>query len=126
MIERVIAELQERGLLDDAAFASAFARAKLVGARQSRRRVQQQLAAKGVSREITDAVVPQVMNEEGVDPQELTLLVARKKLRTLSRLEPHLRARRLYAFLARRGHDADHIRVAMRLVAADASESEAD
>lgn len=129
VVERVIDSLRERGLLNDATYAHAFARAKIVGARKSKRRVQQDLSAKGVARDVSDAAVEQVFAEEGVDQQEIVEQVARKKLRSLARHEPEVRTRRLYAFLARRGYESDHIRRAMRVVGQeldDEAEEQAD
>jgi regulatory protein len=116
VVDRAIARLQEQGLLDDSAFAQSFTRAKVLGASQSRRRVQQELARKGVSREVGDAAIAIVFDEEGIDQREVVEAAARKKLRTLSKYEPLVRRRRLYAFLARRGYDNDDIRRAMEAV----------
>ncbi|MEO7456651.1 MAG: regulatory protein RecX [Gemmatimonadaceae bacterium] len=116
IVDRAIERLKEQGLLDDAAFAQAFTRAKVLGANQSRRRVQQGLRRKGVARDVSDAAIETVFEEEGVDQGALVEEVARKKLRTLSTLEPVVQRRRLYAFLARRGYDADDIRAAMSAV----------
>jgi len=116
LVDRAIERLTEQGLLDDAAFAASFTRAKVLGAQQSRRRVQQDLARKGVAREVTDAAIATVFEEEQVDQREIVEQAARKKLSTLRKLEPQVRRRRLYAFLARRGYDADDIRLAMDAV----------
>ena len=116
IVDRVIARLREQGLIDDAAFAQAFTRAKVLGAKHSRRRVQLELARKGVTREVTDAAIDAVFEAEGVDQGELVEVVARRKLRTLATLEPHVRRRRLYAFLARRGYDGEDIRRAMEKI----------
>ena len=116
LVDRAIGRLTEQGLLDDAAFAESFTRAKVIGAQQSRRRVQQDLARKGVAREVTDAAIATVFEEEQVDQREIVEHAARKKLATLRKLEPQVRRRRLYAFLARRGYDADDIRSAMDAV----------
>ena len=116
IVERAIARLLEQGLLDDTAFAQSFARAKVLGAHQSRRRVQQHLARKGVDRSVSDAAIAVVFEEEGVDQRGLVEAAARKKLRTLAGQEPVVRRRRLYGFLARRGYDGDDIRRAMEAV----------
>jgi regulatory protein len=116
LVDRAVARLQEQGLLDDAAFAQAFTRTKVLGAQQSKRRVQQDLARKGVARTVTDAAIAIVFEEEGVDQREVVEKAARKKLRSLVRLEPVVRRRRLYAFLARRGYDSEDIRRAMEAV----------
>jgi regulatory protein len=115
-VDRAVARLQEQGLLDDGAFAQSFTRAKVLGANQSRRRVQQELARKGVARDVSDAAIETVFEEEGVDQRELVEQAARKKLRSLTKLEPAVRRRRLYAFLARRGYDGEDIRKAMEAV----------
>jgi regulatory protein len=117
-VDWAVQRLQENGLLDDAAFAESYTRAKAVGARHSRRRVQQDLARKGVARSVTDEAIDTVFEEEGVDKRAIVVDAARKKLRSLLSLEPPIRRRRLYAFLARRGYDADDIRAAMDAVGA--------
>jgi regulatory protein len=116
LADRAVVRLQEQGLLDDAAFAESFTRAKVLGAHQSKRRVQQDLARKGVARGVSDQAIATVFEEEGVDQREVVEQAARKKLRSLLRLDPVVRRRRLYAFLARRGYDGDDIRVAMHAV----------
>lgn len=116
LVDRAVSRLQAQGLLDDAAFAESFTRAKLLGARQSKRRVQQGLAKKGVTRDVTDTAIAAVFEQEGVDQRAIVEEAARKKVRSLARLEPAVRRRRLYAFLARRGYDADDVRRAMEAV----------
>ena len=113
LAEQAVARLVGHGLLDDDAFAQAFTRARVLGARQSRRRVQQELARKGVPRETTDAAIAAVFEDEQVDQSAIVLEAARKKLRSLGKLEPAVRRRRLYGFLARRGYDAEDIRQAI-------------
>jgi regulatory protein len=116
LVDRAVVRLQEQGLLDDAAFAQSFTRAKVLGAQQSKRRVQQDLARKGVARAVTDAAIATVFEEEGVDQRDVVEQAARKKLRSLVKLDPAVRRRRLYAFLARRGYDGEDIRKAMETV----------
>jgi regulatory protein len=123
-VENAIQRLKEQGLLDDGAFAQSFTRAKVLGASQSRRRVQQQLARKGVARDVTDAAIDVVFEEEGVDAQAIVEAAARKKMRSLRSLEPAVRRRRLYAFLARRGYDLEDIRRAMAAVGEDLNGNE--
>ena len=115
-VDRAIVRLQEQGLLDDAAFAQAFTRAKVLGANQSRRRVQQELGRKGVAREVSEAAISAVFEAEGIDQREVVEAAARKKARSLARLDPSVQRRRLYAFLARRGYEGDDIRRAMDVV----------
>ena len=113
IVDHTIARLLEQGLLDDAAFARSFTRAKVLGANQSRRRVQQHLARKGVDRSVSDAAIAVVFDEEDIDQGGMVEAAARKKLRTLTGQEPAVRRRRLYGFLVRRGYDGDDIRRAL-------------
>lgn len=112
-VEWAITRLAEQGLIDDAAFARSFARSKVVDGKQSRRRVQQDLARKGVPRAISNEAIDKVIEEEGVDQLAIVEDAARKKLRSLSGLEASVQRRRLYGFLARRGYELDDIRRAL-------------
>jgi regulatory protein len=112
-VDWAIARLQEQGLIDDAAFARAFTRSRVVGGKQSRRRVEQDLARKGVSRNVAGEAIEDVFEEEAVDQRAIVEEAARKKLRSLAGLDPAVQRRRLYAFLARRGYDLDDIRAAV-------------
>ena len=109
-VDWALARLEEQGLLDDAAFARSLARSKVVDGKQSRRRVQQDLARKGVSRTLADEAIDTVIEEEAVDQRAIVEEAARKKLRALAGLEPAVQRRRLYGFLARRGYEMDDIR----------------
>lgn len=115
-VERVIARLLANGLLDDARFAEGRARAGIVGKARSRRRIEQDLAQRGVAREVAGAAVQRVLAEEGTDEVAVAERAARKKLRTLSRLDPAAQRQKLYAYLARQGHAADVVRRVMRIV----------
>jgi regulatory protein len=112
-VDLAITRLEEQGLLNDTAFAESFTRSRVLGAKHSRRRVQQDLARKGVPRTVGEAAIETVFAQEGVDQREVVEAAARKKLRSLRGVEPMVRRRRLYAFLARRGYDADDVRSAM-------------
>lgn len=125
-VDWAIARLQEQGLLDDAAFARAFTRSKVVGGKQSRRRVEQELARKGVARTVAGEAIDDVFQDEAVDQRSIVEEAARKKLRALAGLEPAVQRRRLYAFLARRGYDLDDIRAAIESAGSSAIEDEDD
>lgn len=115
-VEWAIARLAEQGLIDDAAFARSFARSKVVDGKRSRRRVQQDLARKGVPRSVSDDAIDTVIEEEGVDQLAIVEDAARKKLRSLSGLDASVQRRRLYGFLARRGYELDDIRRALEAI----------
>jgi regulatory protein len=112
-VEAALDRLQQQKYLDDADFARQFARTKLLAAGSSRRRIVQELARRGVARELADQALDEVRDSDGVDPETAVRRVAEKKWKTLVRLDDFTRRRRLYAFLARRGFDADEIKAVM-------------
>ena len=113
------------GALNDAQFARQFIRAKISGAGLSRRRLQSELWRRGVVRDVIDAALAEVLEEDEVDEDAQIAQVAAKKLRTLRSLDSATTRRRLYAFLARRGYDGSAIRRVMDALPNDA-DSEAD
>jgi regulatory protein len=124
--DAAVARLADAGFLDDAAFARQVARSRVAGRGDSRRRVAQVLGQKGVAREVVDEAVRDVFADEAVDEDALVEDAARKKVRTLGAVDAATRRRRLYAFLARRGHDGAAIRRAMgRVLDGDAAADEA-
>jgi regulatory protein len=122
-VDAAIERLRGSGLLDDANFARQLTRSKALGGGHSRRRIQQELAKRGVARDVSDAAIEQVFEEESVDEGAAIERVARKKLRTLTGVDAATRTRRLYGFLARRGYDSDDIARVVRLVLASDDEA---
>ena len=57
-----------------------------------------------------DDAINEVMADENVDERAMVEAAAVKKLRTLAKLEPDVRRRRLYGFLARKGYAPDLVR----------------
>jgi regulatory protein len=123
IIDVAIERLLRAGFLDDSSFARQFSRSKALGAGLSRRRIQQELARRGVAREIAEAAIADVFAEEQLDDADTIDRVARKKLKTLARLDTQVQRRRLYAFLARRGYDIDDIARTVRAVIPRANDS---
>jgi regulatory protein len=115
-VDAAIERLVANGLLDDASYARQFARSRVAGQGASKRRLQQDLFKRGVGREVADEAIAEVLSDEGVDETEVVERVARKKVRSLAKLDAPTRRRRLYSFLARRGYDGDAIRRAMAAV----------
>ena len=112
-VDAAIARLTAAGLLDDAAYARAFVRSKVSSQGFSRRRLQQELAKRGVARDVADAAIIEVMRDEDVDEVANIERVARKKLRALKGLDEDTQRRRLQGFLARRGYGIDDVRAIM-------------
>lgn len=124
--DAAIARLGEAGFLDDGAYARQVARSRVAGRGDSRRRVAQVLAQKGVAREVVDDAVRDVFEDEAVDEDALVEEAALKRVRTLGDVDPETRRRRLYAFLARRGHDGGAIQRVMSRVLAESAGLEGD
>jgi regulatory protein len=123
--DKVVARLRAAGLIDDADFARQLTRSKLSGG-ASRRRVHQELFKRGVSRDVADAAVEEVVEDEGLSDEASIERVARKRWRTLLELDPATRRRRLYGFLARRGFDANDVSRMIRLLEGEAKEASED
>jgi regulatory protein len=119
-VERVLARLIDQRLLDDAEFARQFARTKVQGSGASRWRILQELARKGVARDVADRAVQTLVEAEGIDPADAVHRVAEKKWKSLDQLDDLTRRRRLYAFLARRGFNPEEIRGALSALEAEA------
>lgn len=126
LVELAIGRLVANGLLDDAMYARQLARSKVLGPGHSRRRLQQEMFRRGVDRDVADEAIAEVFAEDEVDEGAIVERVARKKLRSLARLDPETRRRRLYAFLARRGYDLDDIRDVLSGLAPELAADAAD
>ena len=105
--------LTAAGLLDDAAYARSFVRSKVSSQGFSRRRLQQELAKRGVARDVADAAIVEVLHDDEVDEGANVERAALKKLRTLRGLDEETQRRRLYGYLARRGYSAGDVRVVL-------------
>ena len=112
-VEAVMTRLIDSGLLDDARYAREYARQKLLSGAVSVRRVQRELAVKGISQEMARAATDEVMADEPVDIQKSIETAARKKFSAMGDLPEHVKRRRVFAFLARRGFEISDIKRAV-------------
>jgi regulatory protein len=108
--ERALERLVANGYLDDQKFAAEFARQRLVRAGASARRVEHDLMKRGISSESAKAATKAVVAEEEVDFAGSMERLARKKLLSLGDLELHIKRRRVFGFLARKGYELDDIK----------------
>lgn len=115
-VEATIKRLLANGLLDDARYAEARARSAITSKSRSKRRLSMDLADKGVARDVADAAIQRAFEEEGLDEAAVAEKAARKKMRSLARLDPQAQRQKLYGFLARQGHPAEIVRRVMRIV----------
>ena len=122
-IDLAIERLTSSGLLDDAEYARQVARSRIVGRGHAPRRLKQELAKRGVARDVADRAIDLVMSEDaapgsfgadaGIDLTATIEKLARRKLRSLASVDSQTRSRRLYAFLARRGYESGDIRAVL-------------
>ena len=117
LVDGAVAKLLRVGALDDARFARQFVRSRIARAGFSTRRLQAELARRGVERAAADAAITEVRSDEAIDPAETLERLAARKLRMMSKLDAPTRDRRLFAFLARRGYDSSEIRSVMQTLA---------
>jgi len=107
--ESAVERLVANGLMDDDKFAAEFARQRLVAAGASVRRVEHDLIRRGISAEAAKAATRAVVEEEDLDFAASMERIARKKLVSLGDLDPQVRRRRVFGFLARKGYELDDI-----------------
>lgn len=109
-VEAELAQLAERGLLDDARVAAAYARTSSQVKRRGRERILRELAQMGISGEIAQAAVDEACGPE-VEAAALDLAL-RRRARGLD-LTDQASIRRVFAGLMRQGFDAEDIRRAL-------------
>ena len=114
-IAAAVERLTNAGLLDDLKYAEAFARQKLAAGDVSPRRIEQRLVARGISSGDARVGVQRIRDDGEFDESAGIERLARRKAAAFAHLEPAVRERRLFAFLARRGFSVDEIRRALRL-----------
>ncbi len=116
MIDRVLDRLVEIGAVDDEAFGRS-----LVNEIQARKPagpalLRMKLRQKGLENKLIDKLLAEVKDDPESDPVGDAADLVRRKLRSMARLEPQVRKRRLWGMLARRGFNGDTIEAAMRQV----------
>jgi regulatory protein len=109
-IEQALDRLERIGLLDDAAFARNYVRAKVTGRGTSVWAIRRELGRKGVGRELAERAISEVMGEHEVDELAIAQVEGARRWRSLQKLEPVVARRRLMAFLLRRGFPGGVVR----------------
>ena len=112
IIEAVLEQVTRLGYLDDGKFAAQWAASRVRSRGFGRRRLEQELRIKGISREIIKETLGTLFEE--APEEETARKEADKKLRTLTRFEPEVRRRRLAGFLERKGFSSEVIRTILR------------
>ena len=99
-VDHLIAQMDEYGYLDDAALADQLIHAGAERKGQGRQAIAQTLAKRGIPREVADAALAELPD----DDLERALEFARSKARSLQSLDRDTALRRLTGQLARRGY----------------------
>ncbi len=118
IIERTIARLKRNGFLDDRSFARLWVSDRVAHKPESRSLIKRELLQKGISKEIADEAI------EGIDDAACAYLVGLKKARLMENLDYPTFARRLAAFLSRRGYNMETVRSTINRLWHEVSEKE--
>ena len=116
VIEAVIAGLARLGYINDQEFARQWAAGRIRLRGFGRRRIEQELRNKGISRDVVRETLREVF--EDAPEADIAQQEAEKKLRSLARLAPEVRRRRLAGHLERRGFSSGTIYDVLRRVGA--------
>jgi regulatory protein len=108
----VIADLEARGYVDDEAFATRWVESRAGGRGLGRRRLRQELLARGVARPLVETGLLAAGSPE--DELGRARALAARRVPVLRRLAPERAARRLHDYLLRRGFPAGVVRRVVR------------
>jgi regulatory protein len=112
--EAVVADLEARGYVDDRAFAVTWVEVRGRERGFGRERLRQELLQRGIAKPIVDAAIAGAFVE--VDELARAHAVAARRLGPWRRRMPEQAARRLQAYLRRRGYPEDIVRQVVRTV----------
>ena len=118
-IDDVIDDFCRRGYLDDAALAEQLVTSGIERKGQGRIALSRSLAQRGIRRDVIDAALDELPDDDA----ERALEFARTKARSLSRLDFETALRRLVGQLARRGYGGSVAMTAARTALTEASRS---
>ncbi|NYE69338.1 regulatory protein RecX [Microlunatus parietis] len=116
----VLDRMEEVGLVDDRGFARDWVESRQSRRQLSRSAIRRELTAKGVDRDHIDEALAEV---DDSDELGAARALAEKKVRSMSKLEPQVRYRRLAGALARRGFPSHVTTQVLDEVLSDQSDS---
>lgn len=118
VIDVVLDRMEDVGLVDDEAYAAMLVRSKLASRGLARRALRQELKRKGIDDDVATVALEQV--DDDVE-REQALVLARKKMVTMSRLDEPTQTRRVAGLLARKGYSGELVWSVIRQVQEEAS-----
>ena len=98
--QATIFRLQEKGLIDDAEFAKAWAQSRHTAKKLSKRIIASELRTRGVDQQSIDEALDEIDDEA---EYRTAFSLAMRKYSTMSRLEPEIQVRRVQSLLQRKG-----------------------
>jgi len=105
IIKQVVKEAEEYGLLDDKRYAFAYASDRMNFFKAGKNLVRMKLMQKGVEKDTINKAIDYVY--EGVDEYKQALDIAKRRARSMRKLEKDVMARRLTSYIVRRGFSFD-------------------
>lgn len=108
IVAAVLVDLARLGYVDDERFASQWAEGRTRLSSHGKRRIERELADKGVDRTTVLRTLTEVLSPD--KEREIARQAAGRKLRTLRSCDHETRRRRLAGFLERKGFSYDVIR----------------
>ncbi|MGH9409390.1 MAG: regulatory protein RecX [Vicinamibacterales bacterium] len=111
-IERAIEHLIDSRSLDDQRVASAYVRTALKIKGRGRLRIQRELQAIGIERDVASAAIAEAFGD--VDERALIAKALQKKLRGGTKISTPAEYARLYQFLMRQGFSPEGVRAVLR------------
>jgi regulatory protein len=116
VVQEVITSLVRLGYVNDREFARQWAAGRIRLRGFGRRRIEQELRNKGISRDVIQETLREVFEDS--PEADIAQQEAEKKLRSLTRFAPEVRRRRLAGHLERRGFPSETIYDVLRRVGA--------
>lgn len=114
----VVAELQERGILDDATYTRAYVASRLQHRGYGPQRLQRELQQRGVGRALVEDTVQHTIDAEDVHAAALAQ-AAKRWQRLAQEADPAKRRQKVYDFLRRRGFASEVAQHVLGELAAD-------
>ncbi len=112
VISAILDSLDRLRYVNDREFSRSWAQSRVMMRGFGRRRIEQELKSKGISRDIVEETLGDVFG--GLSEADIARREAEKKLKSLPRLTPEVRRRRLAGFLERKGFPPEIIRNILR------------
>jgi regulatory protein len=115
---QVASHFETLGMVSDLEFARMFVRDRIRRKSTGEALLRQQLRVKGIGPALADKVLRELVSSEDQEKAAAGLLAKRLKIgrRSLSKLDPEKRRKRLFDFLLRRGFSSDVARKTLQMI----------